>query len=317
VEDFPGCTPQTSLVSWVTGPRETVGQFGCDFDYDGFSDAVFINQLDGNVSIYWGNAAGTLGTPTTISTGRLGGWGGCGDFNDDGRGDLVITRQDAGNLNIYLSSGGRTFGGAINYTGLSFPNRITVGDINRDGREDLLVSTGGTSGVGPTATQTWQLRPGAAGGTFGSPITAFSGPNGAHRFGDLDGDGFLEAATLTGTTLAAFTLGTTGALTSIGTYSLTGCSAPGGWLLHDVDGDARSDLVVECSGTLQVHFHLGALAFSPCSLAAIPLRCGSAEASACWLGDALDFNGDNRLDSINSYTCGSCSSRHYLVRGAP
>jgi hypothetical protein len=45
--------------------------------------------------------------------------------------------------------------------------------------------------------------------------------------------------------------------------------------------------------------------------------CGSNRASACFLTRLLDYNGDGRTDFLSNYTCGYCSSIHYVGIGTP
>jgi hypothetical protein len=315
---FPICIGQSYTVQSVGGPQETVGAFGCDLDKDGFSDAIYVNQLSGNISIYWGNAAGTLGTPLVISTGRAGGWGTCGDFTGDGKLDILITRQDSNAFSILPASGTRTFGAAIATGSLTFPVQVDAFDINADGKLDVLVRTGGTPYCCTSATGTWQLLTGKGDGTFNPGVTAFTS-TASHRFGDLDGDGTLETIAIGAS--APYTIsrvGTNGALTTLGSVSLTGCAAPVNFLyLYDVNGDKRADLIANCNGVLTAYYSLGGLQFAPCSLGAMPAKCGSAGTTSCWPTALVDFNNDKRVDFLSSYTCGYCSSTHFLGLGGP
>lgn len=45
--------------------------------------------------------------------------------------------------------------------------------------------------------------------------------------------------------------------------------------------------------------------------------CGSNRASACFVTALLDYNGDGRTDFLSNYTCGYCSSIHYVGIGTP
>jgi formylglycine-generating enzyme required for sulfatase activity/Ca2+-binding RTX toxin-like protein len=320
----PACyAPGAVSFNSVRGPRETVGSFACDLDLDGRDDAIFVNQLAGNVSVYWGSAAGVLGAPTVVPTGRVGGAGGCGDFNEDGRVDLVLTRQDSSSVLIVPASGQRTFGAGTAIGGLTFASRLAVADVDRDGHLDLLVAVGGTPWCCESATKDWKLLRGTGTGAFLAPTQAFATVLGRHnlQFGDLDGDGDLEAASLLGDQIFVRHLGANGRITAEEALLPANCR-PRGLLVVDAQGSADAtraadELAVGCEGGVWRVYAYGAegLSTSGCAIPAMPAQCGAAGGSACVPQTLLDFNGDGLLDFLDRDTCSYCDSQHYLGVG--
>jgi hypothetical protein len=130
-EALPFCPTRwnpTSL-SRTLGPRETVGVTADDLDADGHVDAIFANQLDESLSIYWGDGSARLGTPDTLAVGRVSAAPTVGDIDGDGRRDLLVPDADHSELRPFLQSDGRRFVASI---------PIQHPDLNTDGPPALL-----------------------------------------------------------------------------------------------------------------------------------------------------------------------------------
>ena len=65
------------------GPRETITSTFKDIDNDGHEDALFVNQLDQNMSIYWGSDSAVFDNPSHLNIGRSGSQPLIGDINRD------------------------------------------------------------------------------------------------------------------------------------------------------------------------------------------------------------------------------------------
>ena len=300
---------ETFTVRSVGGPKETISSFGCDLDRDGFFEAIFVNQLASNISIYWGNAAGEFGTPTLISTGRVGGFGACEDFNGDGHADIVLSQQDSNAILWFLSTGDRVFGAARSLGGLTFATRVNVGDVTGDGHIDLLVRTGGTPYVAPTPTGPWALLTGDGAGNFGVSGTPFSGTE-RMSAGDLLPDDGPEILDFSSYPMVIRSMNTAGAWTGEVPFPTMGCESPTTYTawLHDIDKDGVTEVLLRCDDYLLEYTIDGDRWRGECETIAIP-ACGG---SRCHPQDVYDFDGSGELDFSSSRTCSYCDSTHYL-----
>jgi hypothetical protein len=302
-------------VATVAGPNETVGNLACDLDADGFDDAIFVNQLAGSVSIYWGNAQAAFASATTLSTGRAGGAAACADFDNDGRPDLLVTRQDSHAFDVYPQTAARTFGAAVTTSGLSFPHGVATVDADGDGNVDALVRTGGTAMIGPSANPVWSYLRGRGDGSFDGAVAAFGAAGASHWFADLDGDGKVEVIGGAGAPYTISTVGAGGALTSVGTFAPAPCASLEAFTTADVNADGRGDLLLQCSGTLVAYISTGLYQFAPCTVGSMPSVCGMNGTTRCGAHAVFDYNHDGRADFMGSATCSFCSSRHFLGVG--
>ncbi|MGJ5633573.1 DUF4347 domain-containing protein [Nostoc sp. CALU 1950] len=111
-----------------------------DFNKDGKSDIVTVNNASQNISVLLGNGAGGFGTaknfkvpsrPTSITV---------SDFNGDGKSDLAVTSSYFNNVSILLGNGDGTFNSATQFDVGTNPNSVVVGDFNKDNKLDLAVA---------------------------------------------------------------------------------------------------------------------------------------------------------------------------------
>jgi VCBS repeat protein len=117
------------------------------------------------------------------------------DFDADGNLDLAVTDPDGGAGRVYVlfGNGNATFGAPVLVlptVANQVPAGIAVGDLNGDGRPDLIFTDNQNSLL--------HIRHATAGQAFatpgGTPITVDN--VGAVTLADLDGDGYLDAATV-------------------------------------------------------------------------------------------------------------------------
>ncbi|MBG1243184.1 beta strand repeat-containing protein [Nostoc sp. NZL] len=111
-----------------------------DFNGDGKSDIVTVNNASQNISVLLGNGTGSFATannfkvpsrPTSVTV---------GDFNGDGKSDLAVTSSYFNNVSVLLGKGDGTFNSATQFAVGTNPNFVVVGDFNKDNKLDLAVA---------------------------------------------------------------------------------------------------------------------------------------------------------------------------------
>ena len=142
------------------GPRETQNASLMDIDGDELLDAVYANQLDQSLSIYWGNERGAFQEPTVVDVGRLSRPPLIGDLNQDGRLDMVTLHQDESLFKTHVQLDLRTWSNPIEDFQGPPPLTGAMVDINQDGWLDLLFTV-------PGLKQNVQYRLGSAEGFKG------------------------------------------------------------------------------------------------------------------------------------------------------
>jgi hypothetical protein len=245
-----------------------------DFNGDGHLDLVVVNNTDfrqpfgrgsfisspgpGTVSVLLGNGDGTFQAPRNSAVGSEAMTVAVGDFNGDGRPDFAVNNLASNSLSVFTNSGGGNFSSS---TILGVSGNLAAGDFNGDGITDL--AAGGTvfkgqAGTGLQAPTTSYAL------TMSSPVTA-----------DLNGDGHLDLAGVTGTNLVGDWLNT-----GNGTFSAPILIPGGGVTLSsqataDFNGDGIRDLVTASTGQVQLGLGDGrfgdttTLAFSSTGVAAV------------------------------------------------
>lgn len=126
-----------------------------DFDADGNLDIAYgANDL----SVYYGSATGTFGTPTSYGF-LTAGYVESGDFNGDGRQDIVAAvgnfngANGRANVAVFLRNAANNgFDAPAGFNGSyilqnSQTQKILVGEVNGDGRQDLITSNGSSGGI--------------------------------------------------------------------------------------------------------------------------------------------------------------------------
>ena len=164
--DIPACRQiiETQHLFRRLGPRETVAAGLMDVDKDGFIDAVYANQMDQSISIYWGNPDSALDEFVEIKVGRINQLPLIGDLNKDGLLDFVTLHEDESNIQTHIQTGTRTWEAANKEFQAPPPKQGSLVDLNQDGWLDVMFTV-------PILDQNIQYRLGSKDGFLGhSPL---------------------------------------------------------------------------------------------------------------------------------------------------
>jgi hypothetical protein len=160
-----------------------------DFNQDGWTDVVTVNERSHDLTILLGQGDGTFDRGPSLSVGSQPSAVVAGDFTGDGTLDLVVA--DAGDNDLWLlkGRGDGTFERGQRVAVGSQPSAMVTGDFNGDGRLDLVVSNFGSSDV------MLLLGRGDSTLTRSGSFSVGEGLIGLST-GDVDGDGREEVITV-------------------------------------------------------------------------------------------------------------------------
>lgn len=238
-----------------------------DFNGDGYGDFLAHYQDDDlkrTNLLYPGTSSGKFGTPIrTFTKNRYISDDPVyvGNFNGDGCDDIIVhwvNGEKQRNLLMYIGNSNGTFSSASTATSNMhdqsvYPTKLFVGDFNGDGYDDFLVHY-----QDDDLKRTHLLYPGASSGTFGTPVRTHT----TNRYissdpiyiGDVNGDGCDDVIVhwtdptirylmvYAGDTTGIFQLGT-----NLNTGNVHGGIYSSKMIVGDMNGDGRSDFVVEWS----------------------------------------------------------------------
>jgi uncharacterized protein (TIGR03437 family) len=264
-----------------------------DFNGDGWSDLVVINQSSNDISLLLGNGDGTFQPAINYNTRNGPSAVAVGDFNGDGWADLAMTTTSG--VTVFTGNGDGTFNSAGSYLIAGIPNALAIGDFNGDGRADLTIAT--SLGV--------NIMLGAGNGSFQTPVAYQTGPGQTVVVGDFNGDGRpdLAVGTYGSSYMVSVLIGKGDGTFQAGVnYNLPGIPYSMG--VTDFNGDGKLDLAVtnfavnqSAGGNVSVLFGNGDGTFQ----ASMAYPAGN-QPYAMAVGD---FNGDGRADLVVTQLYGS------------
>ncbi len=226
---------------------EPFGVVAGDFSNDGRLDLAAVNGTSSSLSVFLRHPmSGFVPDGPPIGVGSGPNYAAVADFNKDGLLDVATSNFAGNSVTVLLRHPMGGFvqeGPAIPVSGN--PSAIAAGDLNGDSRADLAVAqwNGGTvTGLYRNAAMTG----------FASNTVTMAGTNPRQlAVGNFNGDGFNDVAVaLNGASPGRVTviLGSASGLAAGSIAPVVG-EKPEGVVVHDFNGDGRSDLAVANNGS--------------------------------------------------------------------
>jgi hypothetical protein len=137
--------PRTNFVQRadLTSGSSPVAVAAADLDGDGLVDLAVANYDSSDVSIFWGNGAGTfVAAPAALAVGEAGTESplavAIADVTGDGRPDILTANEFANTVSVLPNQGSRVFGPAIQSPTGGSPEGLVVADVNGDHILDVV-----------------------------------------------------------------------------------------------------------------------------------------------------------------------------------
>ena len=275
-----------------------------DFNNDGLLDLAALIQDDNVLVVFLGNGDGTFASRKDITLPASGGMAAAAvtDLNGDGKQDLAVAQfnqpsQGAiqGFITSLLGNANATFQTAISTPTSDIGiNGIVAADFNGDGKTDLATSS--VDGDGGLA-----VFLGHGDGTFGSPLSSFTGLNGLNLgpmvAGDFNRDGKSDLvvvsendATTNSSPLYMLRSQGNGSFQQTLLYNLAYGSVPG-LATADLRNNGDLDLVAGNPNQILVFLGHGDGTFA----APVTYPTNNSFSSSIVIAD---FNGDGKLDIV-------------------
>ena len=266
-----------------------------DFDGDGKTDLLMLNDTTHGVAVWQMNGGQVLANPQVGVINAADGWrfADTVDTNGDGKTDLLMLNDTTHQVSIWQMNGTQVAASPVVGTlnsgaGWHYADKA---DFNGDGKTDLLMLNDTTHQV-----SIWQMD-GAQ--VTASPVVGTIGAAAGWRYetsGDFNGDGNTDLLMLNDTThqVSIWQMNGTQVTASpvVGTIN-----AAAGWHFADTgdfDGDGKTDLLMLNDTTHGVAVWV----MNGTQVVANP-QVGVINAAAGWRYDNLgDFNGDGKADLL-------------------
>jgi hypothetical protein len=214
-----------------------------DVNGDNRLDIVTTNYNLALIGVMLGNGNGTFGAVTKISTGAPGDSApadvAVADLNGDGKPDIVYVDDQNNRAGVLLGNGNGTFQAITKYLSGFGATGVSIADVNGDNVPDLVTTNYVDGEVG--------VLLGNGNGTFRA-ITKFSvGSYGNYdvEVADVNGDNKPDILTTNWnkSTVAVLLGNGNGTFKPMATFTTGDRSYPGAFVVTDVNGDRRPDII--------------------------------------------------------------------------
>jgi hypothetical protein len=229
-----------------------VGMAAADVNHDNHLDLVVPGPTNGYIRVYFGTAAGVLGSPSDFPTGTVAAAAelAVADFNGDGHPDIAAVGPATNHVSILLGNGAGAFATASSVPVGNAPSAIAAADFSGDGIVDLAVANRLGASI--------SVLLGTGAGTFieapGSPLPTGSLPL-ALRAGDVNFDGALDLLTADHDAGTVTLYLNAGGGTFTPAAGASGLNNPVDLVVFDADNDGFGDrVVVSCQGDDTIQF---------------------------------------------------------------
>ncbi len=303
----PSCpAPATLRVqSFPDQAREAMMSRIADMDSDGAADAMWANQLDQTIALWFGDGAGGFPERIALSSGRLN-YFDVGDIDGDGDLDLVATNQDLNRITFIRGEGGRAFAAPVGIRQTGFPTNIALIDVDADGDLDILLNL--------RVEDCFAVRLNDGTGSFADRL-CLAGLSGRSVWavGDFDGNGRKELAALQApdTRIDVFEF-EDGAMRLAQSTPMPSAFNEASLMALDQDGDGRDELVATIArpdiGKVETRFGSYDADFGV-TFCDAPYATGEVGGFGVTYGH---LDGDGRPDAVGQTTCSFCASTYFV-----
>ena len=224
---------------------------GCDVNGDGWIDLVIDDWEENRLTLVLSDGKGGFRGPgTPIEVGRrpyrnlrL------RDLNGDGRCDIVTPSYGKGVITVLLGDGRGGFAAGPPIPAGPAPFSVEVADLNRDGKPDLVLENySGQITDSSKDALTFLLGDGRGGFRLGPRLSTGNAPFDV-ALGDVDGDGFPDAATADfGGRDVVVAFGGRDGLSPSRTVLVPIGRHPARIVLTDLNGDGKADAITANEG---------------------------------------------------------------------
>lgn len=218
-----------------------------DLNSDGRTD-VAVSQIPSGgdmMSVLLQEADGSLGPPTSYSTGDRPRTLAVGDFDNNGRQDIILGNADDHIISVFFQQVDGTMGWRRTYTTDDTPDAVATGDLNNDCLDDVAVAHWNASNI-----RTFIQQPD---GTLQS--TSYPSPEAGRDdidTGDVNNDGLIDIVKMNGQgnnpDLSVYLQTVDGTFDGPFSYNVSGIFSGGGVAVGDVTGDGLNDVVLAHGG---------------------------------------------------------------------
>lgn len=220
-----------------------------DLNNDGNKDVVCTNGLAG-ASIHYGTGTASLMTYTFIPGVGFGNDIAFGDFNNDGNSDFAFMNSQSNNMCLYFGNGLGSYTTSVISGLVDSPFSVSSGDVTGDSKTDLVVmSEGGIRILTGNGLGSFTV-----GKIIGLDLNSSQG-GGTIKLNDYDNNGTLDIiCTTSANDKHIYFLPNPGGgnFKGLPIHKFNSISGSSGFVMSDLNGDGRKDLVIGTNNGIEV-----------------------------------------------------------------